>query len=282
MGCLRAILDSEKICRRLSIRRRFLMPYPNLPRVVEADLLARVHSHFLGLALCEVRSLPYHGDAFPLPVFSLPDRNRDDSIQSAKRVKGRPIQCFSMHTRRTGPMMRQNGGARPMAGNKADLSKSILKTAQRIGFDGKDWTGLAEALNQRGVRTASGRSFTPTNLQHYCQRQKLPFEIDLRSLKSSYKGKKDLSPLSSEEVASLREIIAWWKSRKMGLGEIERRPIFKGEPRNTGIKINGELLNRALQKAKKERLRTGGSLSGLVEWLLWKYLDEPEDLIESS
>lgn len=169
-----------------------------------------------------------------------------------------------------------------MAGNKADLSKSILETAQGIGFDGKDWTGLAEALNQRGVRTASGRPFTPTNLQHYCQRQKLSFEIDLSGLKSSYEGQKDLSPLSSEEVASLREIMAWWKSRKMGLKEVERRPIFRGETRNTGIKINRELLNRALQKAKKERLRTGGSLSGLVEWLLWKYLDEPDDLIESS
>ena len=67
----------------------------------------------------------------------------------------------------------------------------------------------------------------------------------------------------------------------MGLDDIERRPVFKGQTRNTGIKINEELLNRAVQKAKKQRLRTGGSLSGLVELLLWKYLDEPDDLIES-
>lgn len=68
----------------------------------------------------------------------------------------------------------------------------------------------------------------------------------------------------------------------MGLDYIERKPIFKGQTRNTGIKINEELLNRAVQKAKKERLRTGGSLSGLVELLIWKYLDEPDDLIESQ
>jgi len=166
-----------------------------------------------------------------------------------------------------------------MFGKQENLNESILKVAQESGFDGKDWTGLAEELNSRGIRTASGRPFTPNNLQHYCQRQKMEFQIDLNVLKKE--GEIDLSPLSSEEVGALREIISWWKSRRMGLEEVERRPIFKGQTRNTGIKINEELLNRAVQRAKKERLRTGGSFSGLVEWLLWKYLDEPDDLIES-
>lgn len=163
---------------------------------------------------------------------------------------------------------------------KQDLNKSILEVAQETGFDGKDWTGLAQELNQRGIRTVSGRPFSANNLQHYCQRQKVKIHIDLEALKKE--GRKDLSPLSSEEVGTLREIVSWWESRRMGLDYIERRPIFKGHTRNTGIKINEELLNRAVQKAKKERLRTGGSLSGLVELLLWKYLDEPDDLIESQ
>lgn len=166
-----------------------------------------------------------------------------------------------------------------MSGKKADLKESILEAAQETGFDGKDWTGLAEELNRRGIRTASGRPFTPNNLRHYCLRQKMKFKIDLDVLKE--RGKKDVSPLSSEEVGTLREIISWYESRRIGLDHIERRPIFKGRTRNTGIKINEELLNRAVQKAKKQRVRTGGSLSGLVELLLWKYLDEPDDLIES-
>ena len=165
---------------------------------------------------------------------------------------------------------------------KQDLNKTILDVAQEAGFDGKDWTGLAEALNERGVCTSSGRPFTPNNLQHYCQRQKLQFHIDLEALKSSYEGQRDLSPLTPDEIGTAREMILWWKSRRIGLDTIERRPVLKGRTRNTGIQINEELLNRAVQKAKKERLRTGGSLSGLVELLLWKYLDEPDDLIETS
>lgn len=165
---------------------------------------------------------------------------------------------------------------------KQDLNERILNVAQETGFDGKDWTGLAEALNQRGVSTASGRPFTPNNLQHYCQRQNLQLQIDLDALIGSYEDQKDLSPLTPDEIGTVREMIVWWKSRRIGLDSVERRPVLKGGTRNTGIKINEELLNRAVQKAKKERLRTGGSLSGLVELLLWKYLDEPDDLIESS
>jgi hypothetical protein len=167
-----------------------------------------------------------------------------------------------------------------MFGKQGDLKENILKAAQESGFDGKDWTGLAEELNRRGIRTANGRPFTPNNLRHYCQRQKVEFQIDLNVLKKEVEI--DLSPLSLEEVGALREIVSWWESRRMWLDQIERRPMFKGKTRNTGIKINEELLNRAIQKARKERLRTGGSLSGLVELLLWKYLDEPDDLIESQ
>jgi len=169
-----------------------------------------------------------------------------------------------------------------MFGKQEDLNKNILRAAQESGFDGKDWTGLAEELNRRGIHSPSGRPFTPNNLRHYCLRQKMKFKIDLDVLKGSREDPKDVSPLSSNEVDTLREVISWWQSRRMRLDHIERRPVFKGQTRNTGIQINRELLNRATQKAKKERLRTGGSLSGLVELLLWKYLDEPDDLIESS
>jgi hypothetical protein len=168
-----------------------------------------------------------------------------------------------------------------MFGKQQNLNKSILEVARQTGFDGKDWTGLAQELDERGIRTAGGRPFTANNLRHYCQRQKLSFEIDLPVRKDLHQGQEQ-NPLSSEEIVTLREIISWWESRRMGLETVERRPVFKGQTRNTGIKINEELLNRAVQKARKERLRTGGSFSGLVEWLIWKYLDEPDDLIESQ
>ena len=62
----------------------------------------------------------------------------------------------------------------------------------------------------------------------------------------------------------------------------ERRPIFVGKTRNSGIRINEVILERAVGKAKQEKTQTGGNLSQLVEWLLWKYLGEPKDVVEGS
>jgi hypothetical protein len=61
------------------------------------------------------------------------------------------------------------------------------------------------------------------------------------------------------------------------------RPVFKGGPksrRNTGFNIHKEILNRAPKKVEKDRVRSGGSMSRLVELLLWEYIGRPEDLLE--
>lgn len=47
-----------------------------------------------------------------------------------------------------------------MVGKQEELNREILQVAQDVGFDGKDWTGLAEELNRRGIRTVNGRPFT--------------------------------------------------------------------------------------------------------------------------
>ena len=50
-----------------------------------------------------------------------------------------------------------------MVGKQEELNREILQVAQDVGFDGKDWTGLAEELNRRGIRTVNGRPFTSNN-----------------------------------------------------------------------------------------------------------------------
>jgi hypothetical protein len=95
------------------------------------------------------------------------------------------------------------------------------------------------------------------------------------------KGAAYLQDWLLDETETLKEIIEWWKSREStALDTVERRPVFIGKTKNSGIRVNEVILDRALNKAKQERLRTGGSLSQLVEWLLWVYIGSPEDLVE--
>ena len=84
-----------------------------------------------------------------------------------------------------------------------------------------------------------------------------------------------------EEADTLKDMIEWWKSRESAMMEASiRRPVFLGKTRNTGIRVSEMILDRAVVKAKREKLKTGGNLSQLVEWLMWIYLGSPEDLVE--
>ncbi|MFC1835947.1 hypothetical protein ACFL2Q_14715 [Thermodesulfobacteriota bacterium] len=87
------------------------------------------------------------------------------------------------------------------------------------------------------------------------------------------------------ESGALQELIAW-KEEQMQVQKLEIRdirPMFKtAKKKNTGIYIDAEILKRAEEKMKQERVQTGGSLSKLVELLLWQYVGSPDDVLESS
>lgn len=85
-----------------------------------------------------------------------------------------------------------------------------------------------------------------------------------------------------DDAATLQEMIEWWKSRESAaIDASDRRPIFTGKTRNTGIRVNVEILDRAMAKAKQEKFKTGGNLSQLLEWLMWIYIGSPDDVIEN-
>ena len=94
----------------------------------------------------------------------------------------------------------------------------------------------------------------------------------------------DTTPLPQwlvDEADTLRDMIEWWKSREAAAMEaLVRRPVFLGKTRNTGIRVSEVILDRAVAKAKQEKLKTGGNLSQLVEWLMWIYLGSPDDVVE--
>jgi hypothetical protein len=84
-----------------------------------------------------------------------------------------------------------------------------------------------------------------------------------------------------EETDTLKEMIDWWKSREAAsMDAAGRRPLFLGETKNTGVRINKVILERAIEKSKRERAKTGGNLSQLMEWLLWIYIGSPDDVVE--
>lgn len=84
--------------------------------------------------------------------------------------------------------------------------------------------------------------------------------------------------LQFHEIEVLREIIQLFRTNKLDL--TLGRPRFKKPRSNSGILLNDEIRRRALEKAKADPDATGGSLSSLVEVLLWRYIGSPSDVVE--
>ena len=90
----------------------------------------------------------------------------------------------------------------------------------------------------------------------------------------------DAKPLTSEELQAIREILQQYKAHE--ISNLPRRPTFKEPRSNSGFLCNEEVRKRALQKAKADPRATGGSLSSLIELLLWRYVGSPEDVVEEE
>lgn len=88
------------------------------------------------------------------------------------------------------------------------------------------------------------------------------------------------SELQSQEIEVLKQMIRAYRANKLELSLV--RPRFKKPRSNSGILVNDEIKRRALEMAKADPDATGGSLSGLVELLLWKYIGSPADVVEHS
>lgn len=86
------------------------------------------------------------------------------------------------------------------------------------------------------------------------------------------------------KAGELAQLMEWWRATKGKGGESTmpaKRPTLKGpEGRiNTGLLIDKTLKDRALEAAKRDPAMTGGSLSLLIELLLWRFLGEPAEFL---
>jgi hypothetical protein len=77
---------------------------------------------------------------------------------------------------------------------------------------------------------------------------------------------------------TLNEMLSWFQ-RTHGVGLADVRPTFYGMRKNSGLHLNQRILNAALEKCLSDKQRTGGSLSQLVELLLWQYLGSPDEFL---
>ena len=113
---------------------------------------------------------------------------------------------------------------------------------------------------------------------------------------ASQKVEPDISappPVKFDESAmrDLAELLDWWRKRKeSGIdtvkSEIAVRPNFKrGGKEDTvtrSVRIGKELAEAAEKRARIERALTGGSFSGLVEYLLWDFLGRDPKFLEAE
>ena len=106
-------------------------------------------------------------------------------------------------------------------------------------------------------------------------------------------SKRPFSPEKINEIAEfyesggLKEMMEWWQKQKPegagGTSLITKgpRPLIGGNQgkQNASVTVDREILARAITKAKREGDQTGGTLSLLVELLLFKYIGSPDDLL---
>jgi hypothetical protein len=67
-----------------------------------------------------------------------------------------------------------------------------------------------------------------------------------------------------------------------GQEPLEIRPVFKRKKTIArSVRLNKDMVKAAEKKSKEDRIKTGGTFNGLVELLIWEYLNRPEDFAET-
>lgn len=171
-----------------------------------------------------------------------------------------------------------------------DLNETITRL---LDEHGRDYSTIANALNAAGTKTRTGRRWTRKNVGTYVSRNLREWQprnqgpridnrlVELESHSLTATNEETVTRLLVDNCRDIESLLTWWKAQGGSpLPRGEQRPIFRGPRRNTGVHVSAALLERAAEKAQREKARTGGSLSRLVELLLWRYCGEPADVIE--
>ncbi len=187
-----------------------------------------------------------------------------------------------------------------------------VATELQISDSKEDRLRLAITLDERGITTPHGGKFhrgnRPEGLDRFIEKfmsEGLPVfgpdQEQATTLLGDYttpdipRDARDVvrarESLTDEELQTMRDIIQWWNEggqktmqrlSSVPVEDLKARPVFPGKKTNSGIRINDRLFRAAVAKAKtpEESPRTGGSLSSLIEILLWGYLGNDERFLK--
>ncbi|MCA1962243.1 MAG: recombinase family protein [Desulfomonile sp.] len=178
---------------------------------------------------------------------------------------------------------------------------------------GNQYSRIAEELNEREIKTPAGKAWSRNYIRVFIKRHALDAETQATQDRGTdspqpprfKEAPQDLMVMVSPDIGKVLgemyhdgtleglavlyrsgELTAlvdsWRKSKGVAVPVQEIRPVFKGERKNTGVHVNKEILKLAAAKAKSEKARTGGSLSMLVELLLWRYVGSPAHLLDTG
>jgi hypothetical protein len=97
--------------------------------------------------------------------------------------------------------------------------------------------------------------------------------------------------LQADDMNDLMDMLTWWRSggakgmqvaQAQQAGEIMVKPDFiRDETCTKTIRLSTAMVEAAERKARtQDKARTHGSFSGLVEYLLWRYLDSSEEFLK--
>lgn len=173
-------------------------------------------------------------------------------------------------------------------------NKLITKINELVNVHGREWKTIARELNDLGISTLKGKPWTDQSVRAFFTRtaskeptaSEEPLATDESPIqpRPSQEIPQALPEwLDSDAFRALRAVLDWWQERQDETMILSpSRPVFKGKRRNSGFHINEEILRRATAKLKKDKVRTGGSMSLLMELLLWEYIGRPPDLLEDA
>ncbi|AFM23722.1 hypothetical protein [Desulfomonile tiedjei] len=175
--------------------------------------------------------------------------------------------------------------------NREELTTKINELKSEHG---REWKTIAQKLNELGISTLKGKQWNDQSVRSFYNRAHKSDQVVSEA--ETLDDDSSIQPTSSQELPqalpewldseafrALRAVLDWWRERQDETMILPpSRPVFKGPRRNSGFHINAEILKRATEKLKKDKVRTGGSMSLLMELLLWEYIGRPEDLLEDA
>jgi len=158
----------------------------------------------------------------------------------------------------------------------------IKRFTALVAQHGQEWQEIADILNHEGMATLKGRQWVRNNAKQFYHQNCLP-PVKRGSNARSVDARDLPEWMDADAMADLKDLLEWWREKKHApMGKVQGRLVFSGEAKNTGVNVNLEIVKRARYKIKTDKARTGGSLSKLVELLLWQYIGSPEDLVEKA